>query len=165
MKSTGEVMGIDADFERAFAKSQLGAGNELPLDGTVFISVKDRDKATAAALAKRLSALGFKLLATGGTQEFLAARGLRVERINKVLEGAPHCVEAITSGGVQLVINTTEGARAIADSYTIRRSALVHNIPHYTTMTGAAAAVGAIEAMAKGRLEVAPLQAYFEPSF
>ena len=165
MKSTGEVMGIDADFERAFAKSQLGAGNELPLDGTVFISVKDRDKATAAALAKRLSALGFKLLATGGTQEFLAARGLRVERINKVLEGAPHCVEAITSGGVQLVINTTEGARAIADSYTIRRSALINNIPHYTTMTGAAAAVGAIEAMGKGSLEVTPLQAYFDDSF
>ncbi|MDA1090043.1 MAG: carbamoyl-phosphate synthase large subunit [Proteobacteria bacterium] len=165
MKSTGEVMGIDTDFERAFAKSQLGAGNRLPVDGTAFISVKDRDKDAAAALAKRLSGLGFALMATGGTQEFLAGQGLDVIRVNKVQEGAPHCVEAITSGGVQLVINTTAGAQAISDSYTIRRSALVHNIPHYTTMTGAAAAVGAIEAMAKGSLDVCPLQAYFDDSF
>ena len=165
MKSTGEVMGIDADFERAFAKSQLGAGNSLPLEGAVFISVKDRDKDAAAVLAGRLRALGFGLLATGGTAGFLSEKGLEVMRVNKVLEGAPHCVDAITSGGVQLVINTTEGAQAIADSYTIRRSALVYNIPHYTTMTGAAAAVAAIEAMTRGSLEVAPLQAYFETSF
>lgn len=165
MKSTGEVMGIDADFERAFAKSQLGAGNSLPLKGTVFISVKDRDKDAAARLAERLQALGFDLLATGGTAEFLSGKGLKVERVNKVLEGAPHCVDAITSGGVQLVINTTEGAQAIADSYTIRRSALVHNVPHYTTMTGAAAAVDAIKAMTQGSLEVAPLQDYFERAF
>ncbi|NQU59631.1 MAG: carbamoyl-phosphate synthase large subunit, partial [Rhodospirillales bacterium] len=165
MKSTGEVMGIDTDFERAFATSPLAAGNRLPVDGTAFISVKDRDKDAAAVLARRLSGLGFALMATGGTQEFLAAQGLDVIRVNKVLEGSPHCVEAITEGGVQLVINTTEGAQAIADSYTIRRSALVHNIPHYTTMTGAAAAVGAIEAIAKGSLDVAPLQAYFEETF
>ncbi len=165
MKSTGEVMGIDADFGRAFAKSQLGAGNSLPLKGTVFISVKDRDKDAAARLAERLQALGFDLLATGGTAEFLSGKGLKVERVNKVLEGAPHCVDAITSGGVQLVINTTEGAQAIADSYTIRRSALVHNVPHYTTMTGAAAAVDAIKAMTQGSLEVTPLQDYFEPAF
>ena len=165
MKSTGEVMGIDADFGRAFAKSQLGAGNGLPMAGTVFISVKDKDKDAAAAVAKGLSGLGFDLLATGGTQAFLAGKGLQVERVNKVLEGAPHCVDAITGGGVQLVINTTEGAQAIADSYSIRRSALIHNIPHYTTMAGAEAALGAIEAMAQGSLEVAPLQAYFEKSF
>jgi carbamoyl-phosphate synthase large subunit len=164
MKSTGEVMGIDSDFERAFAKSQLGAGNRLPAGGTAFISVKDRDKEAAAALARRLSGLGFALMATGGTQGFLAGQGLDVVRVNKVQEGAPHCVEAITGGAVQLVINTTEGAQAIADSYTIRRSALVNNIPHYTTMTGAAAAVGAIEAMAKGSLDVTPLQAYFNDS-
>ncbi|MBL4676353.1 MAG: carbamoyl-phosphate synthase large subunit, partial [Mucilaginibacter sp.] len=163
MKSTGEVMGIDADFERAFAKSQLGAGNRLPVDGTAFISVKDRDKEEAAALARRLSGLGFALMATGGTQDFLAGQGLDVVRVNKVQEGAPHCVEAITDGAVQLVINTTEGAQAIAGSYTIRRSALINNIPHYTTMT--AAAVGAIEAMGKGSLEVTPLQAYFDDSF
>ncbi len=165
MKSTGEVMGIDADFGRAFAKSQLGAGNELPMEGTVFISVKDRDKDAAAALAKGLAGLGFGLLATGGTQAFLAGKGLQVKRVNKVLEGAPHCVDAIIEGGVQLVINTTEGAQAIADSYSIRRSALIHNIPHYTTMAGAQAALRAIEAMAQGSLEVAPLQAYFEKSF
>ena len=165
MKSTGEVMGLDADFERAFAKSQLAAGNRLPMGGTAFISVKDGDKDLAAALSKRLSVLGFDLLATGGTQEFLSSKGLQVTRVNKVLQGAPHCVDAINDGGVQLVINTTEGAQAIADSYTIRRGALVNNIPHYTTMTGAAAAVGAIEAITKGGLEVAPLQAYFDTSY
>ena len=165
MKSTGEVMGIDADFGRAFAKSQLGAGNELPMEGTIFISVKDRDKVAAVALAKSLAGLGFGLLATGGTQAFLAGKGLQVKRVNKVLEGTPHCVDAIIEGGVQLVINTTEGAQAIADSYSIRRSALIHNIPHYTTMAGAQAALRAIEAMAQGSLEVAPLQAYFEKSF
>ena len=165
MKSTGEVMGIDADFGRAFAKSQLSAGNELPMEGTIFISVKDRDKVAAVALAKSLAGLGFGLLATGGTQAFLAGKGLQVKRVNKVLEGTPHCVDAIIEGGVQLVINTTEGAQAIADSYSIRRSALIHNIPHYTTMAGAQAALRAIEAMAQGSLEVAPLQAYFEKSF
>ncbi len=165
MKSTGEVMGIDADFERAFAKSQLGAGIALPMNGTVFISVKDRDKEMAAVLAGRLVELGFTLLATGGTQKFLTEKGLTVEHVNKVLDGGPHCVDAITDGGVQLVINTTEGAQAIADSYSIRRSALTFNIPHYTTMTGAVACVGAIEAMAKGHLDVAPLQAYFDGGF
>jgi carbamoyl-phosphate synthase large subunit len=165
MKSTGEVMGLDTDFGRAFAKAQLGAGNRLPEGGVVFISVKDRDKDAAAALAKRLVAQGFEILATGGTQKFLADQGLAVTRVNKVQEGAPHCVDAINDGGVQLVINTTEGAQAIADSYTIRRGALINNIPHCTTMTGAAAAVGAIEALAKGSLEVAPLQAYFDTSF
>ncbi len=104
-------------------------------------------------------------MATGGTQDCLAGQGLDVVRVNKVQEGAPHCVEAITDGAVQLVINTTEGAQAIADSYTIRRSALIHNIPHYTTAAGAQAALRAIAAMAQGSLEVAPLQAYFEKSF
>jgi len=165
MKSTGEVMGLDADFERAFAKSQLGAGTRLPLNGTVFISVKDGDKNAAAALARRLYGLGFHLLATGGTAKFLADKGLEVKRINKVLEGSPHCVDAILSGDVKLVINTTEGAQAIADSYSIRRSALTNNVPHYTTMTGAAAAVDAIDALRQGSLDVAPLQAYFDTSY
>jgi carbamoyl-phosphate synthase large subunit len=165
MKSTGEVMGIDADFERAFAKSQLGAGNRLPIDGNVFISVKNSDKKSAFALSKRLSTLGFKLMATGGTERYLEQMGLKVTHVNKVLEGAPHCVDSINNGGVQLIINTTEGIQAISDSYTIRRGALVNSIPHYTTMTGAAAAVGAIEAIAKSGLEVAPLQAYFEITY
>jgi len=165
MKSTGEVMGLDEDFKRAFAKSQLGAGNQLPQGGTAFISVKDRDKDGAVKLAGRLSGLGFKLIATGGTQRYLESQGLEVERINKVLEGRPHCEDAIVNGEVQLVINTTEGAQAIADSYSIRRSALTNNVPHYTTMTGAAAAIDALEALGAGKLEVAPLQAYFESEY
>jgi len=165
MKSTGEVMGIDSDFGRAFAKSQLGAGVHLPDGGTAFISVKERDKTHAAELARRLSELGFDLLATSGTQKFLADSGIKVERINKVLEGSPHCVEAIMSNRVQLIINTTEGAQAIKDSFSIRRSALVNSVPHYTTMAGADAALGAIEALKSGGLEVAPLQSYLGGSF
>ncbi len=165
MKSTGEVMGIDTDFGRAFAKSQLGAGSQLPTEGTVFISVKGRDKAAAAQLAGRLDALGFKLMATGGTAVFLKEAGLEIEWVNKVAQGRPHCEDAIINGNVQLVINTTEGARAIADSFSIRRSALMYNVPHYTTMTGAAAAVRAIEAISLSTLEVVPLQSYFTNSF
>ncbi len=165
MKSTGEVMGLDTDYKRAFAKSQLGASMHVPSEGSVFISVKDKDKPVATELARRLSAVGFKLLATGGTAKHLKSEGLDVEHIMKVLEGRPHCVDAIISGEVQLVINTTEGAQAIEDSYSIRRSALINNVPHYTTMTGATAAVGAIESLGDGGLEVAPLQSYFTPSF
>ncbi|HBR85475.1 MAG TPA: carbamoyl-phosphate synthase large subunit, partial [Erythrobacter sp.] len=165
MKSTGEVMGLDRDFPRAFAKSQLAAGMSLPTSGTVFISVKDRDKTGMAALAARLAAIGFKLVATGGTQRFLADQGLDVARINKVLEGRPHCEDAIVNGDIHLVINTTEGAQAIEDSRSIRRAALEHGVPHYTTLTAAAAAVAAMEAMAHGTLEVAPLQDYFSKTY
>ncbi|MBT6095787.1 MAG: carbamoyl-phosphate synthase large subunit [Rhodospirillaceae bacterium] len=165
MKSTGEVMGLDEDFPRAFAKSQLGAGNKLPLNGTVFISVKDRDKSAAATVARRLVDLGFKLMATGGTQKFLSEQGLEVARVNKVLEGRPHCEDAVVNGDVCLVINTTEGAQAIADSFSIRRSAVTNNVPHYTTMTAAFAAADGIEALKSATLEVAPLQAYFESSY
>jgi len=165
MKSTGEVMGLDTDFGRAFAKSQLGAGMQVPTAGTVFISVKDKDKEAVCELARRLAARGFKLLATGGTSKYLSEQGLDVEHINKVLEGRPHCVDAIISGDVQLVFNTTAGAQAIEDSYSIRRSTLTNNIPYYTTMAGAAAAVGGIEALCDDGLEVAPLQSYFTPSF
>lgn len=166
MKSTGEVMGIAADFEHAFAKSQLGAGTRLPAGGTVFISVRDKDKAAAARLAKRLVACGFALMATDGTARDLAAHGLQVRRINKVLQGRPHCEDAIVNGEVHLVINTTEGAQAMKDSFSIRRSALIHNIPHYTTMAGAEAAVAAIEALAtRDSLDVKPLQLYFPTHF
>jgi carbamoyl-phosphate synthase large subunit len=165
MKSTGEVMGLDEDFPRAFAKSQLGAGNKLPLEGTVFISVKDRDKSSAVVIARRLQDMGFNLMATGGTQRFLSGEGLDVERVNKVLEGRPHCEDAVVNGDVQLVINTTEGAQAISDSFSIRRAAVTNNIPHYTTMTAAAAATDGIEALKSATLEVAPLQAYFESSY
>jgi carbamoyl-phosphate synthase large subunit len=166
MKSTGEVMGIAPDFRQAFAKSQLGAGIRLPVAGTVFISVKDRDKQVAATLARRLVDMGFELLATDGTARDLTQRGLTVRRINKVLQGRPHCEDAIINGEVQLVINTTEGAQAIRDSMSIRRSALMKNVPHYTTISGAAAAVEAIQALFSGRaLEVAPLQNYGTRSF
>jgi len=165
MKSTGEVMGLDTDFKRAFAKSQLASGARLPESGTVFISVKDRDKENVVDLARRLCGLGFGLMATGGTATHLKAAGLKVKKVKKVLEGRPHCVDAILNSEVQLIINTTEGAQAIADSFSIRRSALTQGVPHYTTMAGAAAAVAALEALRTGTLEVAPLQSYFSGSF
>ena len=161
MKSTGEVMGLDEDFPRAFAKSQLAAGMGLPTEGTVFVSVKDRDKKGTLGVARRLEALGYKLVATGGTQRFLAENGVAVERINKVLEGRPHCVDAIINGEIHLVINTTEGAQALDDSRSIRRSALENSVPHYTTLMAAKALVEAMEALAHGSLDVAPLQDYF----
>jgi len=161
MKSTGEVMGIDSDFPKAFAKSQLGAGTSLPDEGTVFISVKDKDKTAILDVAKRLNAMGYGLIATHGTARYLEEQGLTCKGVNKVLEGRPHCEDAILNGEVQMVINTTEGAKAISDSFSIRRSALVLNIPHYTTVAGAHAAVGALEAMKAGTLEVESLQGYF----
>ncbi|TQF82846.1 carbamoyl-phosphate synthase large subunit [Elioraea sp. Yellowstone] len=165
MKSTGEVMGLDASFERAFAKSQLGAGVRLPLAGTAFISVKDGDKPAAVALARRLTDMGFGIAATRGTAAAIREAGLEVGVVNKVLEGRPHCVDAIKSGAFQLVINTTSGGRSVSDSFDIRRSALTHNVPHYTTLAGARAAVHAIAALKAGTLEVAPLQSYFVGSF
>ncbi len=160
MKSTGEVMGLDRDFGRAFAKAQLGASVELPAIGTVFLSVRNQDKDAIVPLAEKLDVMGFSLIATSGTSDRLAAAGLPVTRINKVLEGQPHVVDAMINGDVQLVINTTDGAQAIRDSFSLRRTALVNNIPYYTTVAGAGAAVEAIAALKAGRLEVAPLQSY-----
>ena len=165
MKSTGEVMGLDRDFARAFLKSQLGAGVNLPRDGIVFVSVKDDDKAATTGVVRALHDMGFKLLATSGTARYLMAQGLPVETINKVREGRPHIVDAMKSGAVQLVFNTTEGATAIADSFGLRRTALMNGIPYYTTVAGALAAVQAISALKAGQLEVAPLQSYFKGSF
>jgi carbamoyl-phosphate synthase large subunit len=165
MKSTGEVMGLDSSFERAFAKSQLGAGVILPEAGTVFLSIRDADKKGIAALARRLTEMGFAIVATRGTAGRIRDAGLPVKLVNKVLEGRPHCVDAIRSGEIQLVINTASGAQSIADSFAIRRSALTHGVPHYTTMAGARAAVHAIAALKSGTLEVAPLQSYFRGSF
>jgi carbamoyl-phosphate synthase large subunit len=166
MKSTGEVMGIDVDFPRAFAKSQLGAGSRLPTQGTAFLSVRDADKRALVDIARRLVVLGFKVIATSGTAAYLGERGIAVGTINKVQEGRPHCVDAMLSGQVQLVVNTTSATtQARSDSFSIRRTALVHNIPHYTTVAGARAAVGGIEALRSGTLDVAPLQSYFSGSF
>jgi carbamoyl-phosphate synthase large subunit len=165
MKSTGEVMGLDLDFGRAFAKSQLGSGIDLPLTGRVFVSVRDHDKPGMVEPCRRLAAMGFALVATGGTGRFLQAAGLEVEMVNKVLEGRPHIVDRMLSGEVQLIFNTTEGAQAIADSFSLRRTALTIGIPYYTTVAGARAAVQAIAALRAGSLEVAPLQSYFTGSF
>ena len=161
MKSTGEVMGIDSDFGRAFAKSQLGGGTILPLSGTVFVSVRDHDKPLMIPVAMKLVELGFRIVATSGTARTLEAAGVSVATINKVLEGRPHVVDAMLSGDVHLVFNTTDGAQAIADSFSLRRTALTRKIPYYTTFAGAQAAVAAIAALKKGALDVAPLQSFF----
>jgi carbamoyl-phosphate synthase large subunit len=165
MKSTGEVMGLDASFARAFAKAQLGAGVKLPRAGTVLLSVRDGDKAAIVSIARRFVDLGFAIMATRGTAAHLSDAGIAARAVNKVLEGRPHCVDAIRSGEVQLVINTASGAQTVADSFDIRRSALTHGVPHFTTIAGARAASHAIAALAAGSLEVAPLQSYFvQPS-
>jgi carbamoyl-phosphate synthase large subunit len=164
MKSTGEVMGIDTNFARAFAKSQLGAGVNLPQGGTAFISLRDADKTASLPLVKELADLGFRVVATRGTAAFLAEHGMVVDVINKVLEGRPHCVDALISGDIHLVINTTEGVQSQKDSFDIRHTALMRNIPHYTTVAGASAAVKAMTAVRLGHLEVAPLQEYFKES-
>ncbi len=165
MRSTGEVIGLDASFERAFAKAQLGAGVKLPLSGQVFLSVRASDKPAITPLARRLVAMGFTLLATRGTAQVLREAGIETGITNKVLEGRPHCVDAIRSNDVQLVINTASGAQSVTDSFDIRRSALTHGVPHFTTIAGARAAVYAIAALREGPLEVAPLQSYFHGSF
>jgi len=160
MRSTGEVMGIDRDYAIAFAKSQLGGGSRLPLSGTVFVSVKDSDKDKVVAPVRELAEMGFRVIATRGTKRHLDAHGIQCERVNKVLEGRPHIVDAITNGDVDIVFNTTEGAKALADSASIRRSALLNHIPYYTTLAGALAVTEAIRALREGSLSVAPLQSY-----
>jgi carbamoyl-phosphate synthase large subunit len=161
MKSTGEVMGLDADFALAFAKSQLGAGVDLPRSGTLFVSVRDEDKAKVLPAVQRLAGLGFRVLATGGTQRFLAENGVPAEKINKVLEGRPHIEDAIRNRQVQIVFNTTDGQKAVSDSKSLRRATLMQKVPYYTTMAGAAAVAEAIAALKAGSLEVRPLQGYF----
>jgi carbamoyl-phosphate synthase large subunit len=161
MRSTGEVMGIDRAFPLAFAKSQLGGGTHVPASGTVFISVRDADKPRAVEVARQMADLGFQIIATGGTSRYLAEQGIDCKKINKVLEGRPDIVDAIKNGDVQLVFNTTEGAQALTDSRSLRRAALLHKVPYYTTLAGARAAARGIEALIGGELEVRPLQAYF----
>src|SRR5215467_5437842 len=161
MKSTGEVMGIDRNFAVAFAKSQIGGGSRLPRGGTVFVSVRDADKPRVLEAVRLLVSLGFRIIATSGTQRYLAEQGLPASRINKVLEGRPHIVDAIANGGVQLVFNTTEGATALADSRSLRRAALLHKVPYYTTLSGAVAAAQGIKAYLGGDFEVRALQSYF----
>ncbi|HEY4344241.1 MAG TPA: carbamoyl-phosphate synthase large subunit, partial [Parvibaculum sp.] len=160
MRSTGEVMGLDKSFAVAFAKSQIAGGTKVPVSGAVFVSVKDTDKDKIIAPARKLLEMGFDLVATGGTARFLTDEGLACRTINKVLEGRPHIVDAIKNGEIQLVFNTTEGAKAIEDSKSLRRAALMMKVPYYTTVAGARAAVLGIDAIRKGQLEVASLQSY-----
>jgi carbamoyl-phosphate synthase large subunit len=161
MRSTGEVIGLDRAFDMAFAKAQLGAGSKVPTSGAVFVSVRDSDKPRLLPAIRKLVALGFKVLATGGTLRYLQAEGVPAVKINKVSEGRPHIVDSIKNGGVQLVFNTTEGAQALADSRSLRRAALLHKAPYYTTLAGAVAAAEGIAAYAAGELEVRALQDYF----
>jgi len=160
MRSTGEVMGLDRDFAMAFGKSQLAAGQALPTSGTAFVSVKDSDKDRVVAPVRDLVEMGFRIVATRGTKRHLEQHGIPCEQVNKVLEGRPHIVDAMKNGEIAIVFNTTEGARALADSKDIRRTALLNHIPYYTTLAGAIAVTRAIRALKSDTLKVAPLQSY-----
>ncbi|NEU13850.1 carbamoyl-phosphate synthase large subunit [Methylobacterium sp. BTF04] len=161
MRSTGEVIGLDRSFGVAFAKSQLGSGTLVPKSGSVFVSVRDADKSRILPAIRTLSELGFVIVATSGTQRYLTENGVPTERVNKVLEGRPHVVDSIKNGDIQLVFNTTEGAGALSDSRSLRRAALLHKVPYYTTLAGAMAAAEGIKAYLEGDLEVRALQEYF----
>ena len=161
MRSTGEVMGIDRDFSRAFAKSQIGGGTQLPLSGTAFVSVKNSDKPHILPAVRNLLDMGFKVLATSGTADFLAENGLAVERVNKVQQGRPHIVDKIKDGEVALIINTTEGWQSLKDSQSIRASALYGKVPYFTTAAASLATTQAIAALRGEALEVRSLQSYY----
>jgi carbamoyl-phosphate synthase large subunit len=161
MKSTGEVMGIDADFGKAFAKAQLGAGVKLPTTGKIFVSIKDTDKPLIIAAMRQLEEAGLELLATRGTAKYLQEKGIKVTAINKVKEGRPHCVDAIKSREIAMVFNTTFGADSVSDSYSIRRSALMQNLAYFTTVAGIEAAVAGVLALQRESLDVTPLQEYY----
>jgi carbamoyl-phosphate synthase large subunit len=163
MRSTGEVMGIDRDFALAFAKAQIGAGTKLPTDparGAAFISVRDEDKAPVVEVAKKLHDLGFRIVATHGTAKYFRDRGVPADGVNKVLEGRPHCVDALVNGEFSLVINTTSAGQAIRDSFSIRRTALTKDVPYFTTVAAARAAALAIASLRRGALDVRSLQEY-----
>ncbi|WP_324742871.1 carbamoyl-phosphate synthase large subunit [Tsuneonella sp. CC-YZS046] len=161
MKSTGEVMGIDRDFPTAFFKAQLGSGMNLPDGGILFVSVKDGDKAQILAAVKQMLASGFQVIATGGTQRYLAEAGLPVERINKVAEGRPHIVDKIIDGEVSIIFNTTEGWQSLKDSQSIRASALEGKVPYFTTAAASVAVANALASVKVSDLEVRSLQDYY----
>jgi carbamoyl-phosphate synthase large subunit len=154
-------MGLDNSFDMAFAKSQLGAGMRIPLAGTVFVSVNDPDKPRVLSAMKKLTELGFEIKATGGTQAYFETKGIPSTKINKVLEGRPHVVDAIKNGEIQLVLNTTESRVSESDSKSIRQAALLHKVPYYTTLPGILSVVKAITAQKAGTIDVRPLQDYF----
>ena len=158
MRSTGEVMGVGHDFAEAFAKAALGAGCVLPRSGTVFLSVRDEDKALIVEVGRELERLGFHILATGGTRDRLVAAGIGAELVAKVGEGRPHVVDAMLDGKVQMVINTPSGGRSLSDSFSIRRTALERGIPLVTSAAAAMATARAIESIANAAPEVRALQ-------
>jgi len=161
MRSTGEVMGIDQTFAMAFYKSQLAAGVKLPLEGKVFISIKDSDKAGYLLLAKDLMSMGYSVVATDGTAHYMKDHGLEVEVVHKVASGQrPHVLDFMKNGEVQLMFNTTEGKQAIKDSYSIRNTALTMKLPYFTTLAASKAAVQSLAAIKAGKLDVKPLQDY-----
>ncbi len=162
MRSTGEVMGLDRTYDMAFAKAQLGAGMRMPVSGTVFISVKEADKAKALPSVKKLVEMGFAIKATGGTHSYLESKGVPSIKINKVLEGRPHIVDAIKNGDIALVLNTTESRSSESDSKSIRQTAVMQKVPYYTTLPGIISATKAIAANKAGAIEVRPLQDYFK---
>jgi carbamoyl-phosphate synthase large subunit len=161
MKSTGEVMGIDSNFDVAFAKAQTGAGTKLPNGGTVFVSVKPSDKPQILQAVRILTDLGFRIIATSGTADYLAGEGLAVETVNKVQQGRPHIVDRIKDGGVDLIFNTTEGWQSLRDSASIRASALTGRVPYFTTASASVATAQAIAALRERPLEVRALQTYY----
>ncbi|MFN5241099.1 MAG: carbamoyl-phosphate synthase large subunit [Aphanizomenon sp.] len=160
MRSTGEVMGIDSDFGRAFAKAELGAGEKLPLQGTVFVSMSDRDKSAAADVVKEFIKLGFTIMATQGTRQVLQEQGLEVKLVLKLHEGRPHVLDSVKNGNIQLIINTPSGKEAHADSKLIRRTALGYKIPIITTIAGAKATAAAIRSLQNTTLDVKVIQEY-----
>jgi len=160
MKSTGEVMGIDLSFGAAFAKAEIAAENALPTSGQVFVSVKDHDKAALSLIAKQLSEIGFQLIATAGTADYLNRLGLKVKTIKKIQEGRPNIVDALKNKEIQWVINTVGDKLSQTDSREIRHIVLQDSIPYFTTIAGARAAVHGIEAILKGEIQTLPLQQY-----
>jgi carbamoyl-phosphate synthase large subunit len=160
MRSTGEVMGIDADFGRAFAKAEMGAGEKLPLQGTVFVSMSDRDKALVVDVVKEFINLGFHIIATQGTRQYLKEQGLKVEQVLKLHEGRPNVIDVIKNQQIQLIINTPSGEEARTDGQLIRRTALAYKIPIITTIAGARATVAAIRSLQNTTLDVKVIQEY-----
>jgi carbamoyl-phosphate synthase large subunit len=160
MKSTGEVMGIDQDFGRAYAKAQASANNTMPLSGKVFISVKDNDKQYLPPMARKLTSLGFSLIATSGTADYLNKSGINVETVNKVGEGRPDIVDYIKNKEISFMINTVFGAKSQQDSFTLRESALQYKVPYTTTIAGARATINAIEVLLKEQINIKSLQQY-----
>ncbi len=160
MKSTGEVMGIDEDFGLAYAKAQAASSNRIPTSGKIILSVKDKDKPHTVEISRKLTGMGFKIIATKGTAQYLADKGLSVEVVNKVAEGRPHIVDLIKNKEVSFIINTVTGAQAQRDSLSIRRSALQFKVPYTTTITGARAVVMAIEMLQKKEMSIKSIHEY-----